>query len=217
MIDVAGAARAGQTSLHFIVDFEFLVLSEAGYPSRYKFLTADSERFLKSRIGFVRNVVGNADPPRWDINNRVRGKKAGGGRARRNICTTHEPRIEGVARIRKNLCFESRYIIGFSNKLCENLDMFRVRSSREDRNSSSIALHFLFSFFQSQFSYPIRGTSSRLLEHVYIIPLTFIEAQPTSTTIPDNCSAPCFLTCSNVPKDKTQSPIYRSLPNSFRY
>lgn len=169
MIDVAGAARAGQTSLHFIVDFEFLVLSEAGYPSRYKFLTADSERFLKSRIGFVRNVVGNADPPRWDINNRVRGKKAGGGRARRNICTTHEPRIEGVARIRKNLCFESRYIIGFSNKLCENLDMFRVRSSREDRNSSSIALHFLFSFFQSQFSYPIRGTSSRLLEHVYII------------------------------------------------
>lgn len=107
MIDVAGAARAGQTSLHFIVGFEFLVLSEAGYPSQYKFLTADSERFLKSRIGFVRNVVGNADPPRWDINNRVRGKKAGGGRARRNICTTHEPRIEGVARIRKNLCFES--------------------------------------------------------------------------------------------------------------
>lgn len=76
-------------------------------------------------------------------------------------------------------------ITGFSNKLCENLDIFRVRSSREDRNSSSIALHFLFSFFQSQFSYPIRGTSSRLLGHVHIIPLTFIEAQPTSTTIPD--------------------------------
>lgn len=184
MIDVAGAARAGQTSLHFIVGFEFLVLSEAGYPSRYKFLTADSERFLKSRIGFVRNVVGNADPPRWDINNRVRGKKAGGGRARRNICTTHEPRIEGRSNTEKPLLRIS-CITGFSNKLCENLDTFRVRSSREDRNSSSIALHFLFSFFQSQFSYPIRGTSSRLLGHVHIIPLTFIEAQPTSTTIPD--------------------------------
>lgn len=40
----AQLAQAGQTSLHFIADFEFLVLSGKS-PSWYKFLAVDSGHF----------------------------------------------------------------------------------------------------------------------------------------------------------------------------
>lgn len=67
----------------------------------------------------MRNVVGNADPPPWDINNRVRGGKAGGGRARprANICTTREDRGG-----RKKKTFESS-ILDRILQLVKNLNI----------------------------------------------------------------------------------------------
>lgn len=79
----AQLAPTGQTSLHFIADFEFLVLSGKG-PPRYKFLAVDSGAFL------IRGSI--REKCRWECRSAAASGLLIIGRPKKKICKRLESR-----------------------------------------------------------------------------------------------------------------------------